>query len=92
MLGMIHKVVLKKAPPQFSEFIYPAPPRNEPRGWKAARGHNKQLHDPIDGTRSSATQRSVLGMIHTYNLLPQTLVDISSVNAFQRKLQNGLKV
>lgn len=92
MLGLLHKVVLNKAPPQFSEYIFLELSRNNPRGWRNAKQRrNKQLHDPIDGTRSKATQRSVLGLVYTYNMLPQAVVDAKNVHLFQRKLQNSLK-
>ena len=89
---MLHKVVLNKAPPQFSEYIFLEPSRNNPRGWRRVnQRHSKQLHDPIDGTRGKATQRSVLGLVYTYNMLPQAVVDAKNVHLFQGKLQNSLK-
>ena len=36
-------------------------------------------------------ERSVLGLIYTYNLLPEYVVGSGSISTFQRKLQNGLK-
>ena len=92
MLGLLHKIVLGKAAPQYSEFVFLERPRNEPRGWRARdRRHSKQLHDPIDGTQSRAVQRSLLGMIYVYNMLPESTVASMSVSAFQRKLQNCIK-
>ena len=92
LLHQQHKVVLHQAVPQYSEFIFPAPLRNNPRGWRIAdRRHNKQLYDPIDGTRSRAFQRSLFGLIYCYNLLPQTVIDCNTVSTFQNKLQNCLK-
>jgi len=61
-------------------------------GW-ALRGnrHDKQLEDPSDGTHTKMMERSVLGLIYTYNSLPQAMVDISKIASFQRALQHGLK-
>ena len=92
MLGLLREIVLGKAAPQYAEFVYFERPRNEPRGWRAKESrHSKQLHDPIDGTQSRAVQRSLLGMVYVYNMLPQSVVESQSVSSFQRKLQNCIK-
>ena len=36
-------------------------------------------------------ERSVLGIIYAYNLLPQCVVDSLNVSTFQGNLQNALK-
>jgi hypothetical protein len=92
MLGLIHRVVLGDAPPQFSEYIRPATFVSFPRGLRHACGrHTRQLHDPMDGTQINMVTRSVLGLVYVYNLLPQHVVDCTSVSAFQKKLQGGVK-
>ena len=50
-----------------------------------------QMLDLIDGGHSRAMERSVLGLVYTYNALPQRVVDLTSVKMFQRKLQLGLQ-
>ena len=47
----------------------------------------EQLYDPCDGSLSSFLNRSVLGLIRVYNLLPQRIVNARSVKIFQRGLQ-----
>ena len=93
MLGLIHRIVLGLAPPQFSDFI--RPPRGYvdcPRAWRASSlRHSKQLHDPIDGSNTATMGRSVFGLIYSYNLLPQGVVNAPNVKMFQRSLQRGLK-
>ena len=50
--------------------------------------HNKQLH----GRRyhTLVFGRSLFGLVRVYNLLPQSVVDATSVQSFQRVLQKGL--
>ena len=94
LLGLIHKTTLGLGPPQYRDVIYPENLTRDMllRAWRnpAAR-HNRQLHDPIDGTHSRKMQRSLLGLIYAYNLLPQWLVDIRSISTFQHHLQNAVK-
>ena len=92
MLGLIHRIVLRLAPPEYDQYIKPASDVSFQRGWAfSAVRHNKQLQDPIDGTHINIMERSVLGLIHTYNCLPQSVVNMKHVNSFQRKLQQALK-
>ena len=92
MLGLLQRVTLGTAAPQFREFIYPAHPCRHSRGWAYRfERHSKQLHDPIDAASSSALKRSLLALIYTYNILPQAVVDIQNVPAFQKTLQRAVK-
>ena len=93
MLGLIHRVVLGFAPEQFSDYIRPARAMlNRPREWRSPGSrHNKQLHDAIDGTNSAMMSRSLFGLVNSYNLLPQAVVDAKTTRAFQRCLQRGVK-
>ena len=52
--------------------------------------HNCQLHDPIDGTQAEIMSRSIFGLIYTYNVLPQHVVDQPTTSVFQSLLQRGL--
>ena len=88
MLGLLHRIVLGKAPLQFSKHVCKATRPNFPRDLRAPdKRHSKQLHDPIDGTNLPIVQRSVLGLVYTYNALPQHVVDAKTVCCFQRRLQ-----
>jgi hypothetical protein len=92
MLGLLHRVSLGVAPPQFRRFIYPARQDEWNRGWayNVAR-HTKQIHDPIDGTTTRMMERSVLGLVYTYNSLTQRVVDLKDVSRFQHALQDAVK-
>ena len=45
----------------------------------------------LDGSQPPMFMRSVFGLVYSFNLLPQTVVDSLSVSAFQSKLQAGFK-
>ena len=45
----------------------------------------------MSGRAGPVMERSVLGLIHTYNALPQRVVSSKTVPAFQSAVQNGLK-
>ena len=47
--------------------------------------------DTVVGAESSALRRSLLGLVYTYNCLPQAVVDLEGVSCFQRRLQNAVK-
>ena len=47
---------------------------------------------PSTAQMSDVTRRSLFGLLHCYNYLPQSVVDSKSVKIFQRKLQETLKV
>ena len=53
--------------------------------------HDKQFWDYLDGNHSELLRRSAFGLTHTYNSLPQSAVNSTTVRAFQRFLQKGLK-
>ena len=92
MLGLVHRVSMGAAPPQFSRFIHTARYGVMNRGWAYdVVCHTKQLHDPIDGTTTRMMERSVLGLVYTYNCLPQKVVDLKDVHHFQHALQNAVK-
>ena len=92
MLGLIHRVVLGVAPPQFNKYIGPSTAAWAFRNMRSPElRHNRQLHDPIDGSQSRAVRESVLGLIYVYNALPQRVVDAKSAPSFQKMLQSGLR-
>ena len=58
----------------------------------AARRHDRQLFDPLDGSkRKTLFGRSAFGLVRVYNLLPQKVVEARTVKDFQRNLQNHVK-
>ena len=92
MLGLIHRTVLAKGPPQLQHFFHASTAPSFPRCLRGAGlRHGRQLQDPIDGTQSRASSRSALSLIYSYNLLPQSVVDAPSVAGFQRKLSKALR-
>ena len=53
--------------------------------------HNRQLYTAATHYSTDVFQRSLFGLVHLYNRLPQHMVDTNSVKLFQRKLQWGLR-
>jgi hypothetical protein len=93
MMGLLQRVSLGIAPAQFNHFIYAASPGAQSRGWAFTfLRHGRQLHDPIDGSTSRVMERSVLGLIYTYNCLPTHVVEHKTPKIFQRALQIGVKL
>ena len=75
MLGMIHRTVLGKGPPQFGKFF-----RRDPN-------HTLKLVDPRQTSRSPLLKRSALGLVAVYNMLPHNVLSAKTVSAFQKGLQ-----
>jgi len=92
MLGLLQRIVCGASPPHFSDVIRRESTPVFPRCLRSpSLRHSCQLQDPIDGTHSRMMERSVLGIIYTYNLLPQHVVGSIKVSTFQRKLQMAVK-
>ena len=90
MLGFLHRVAKKWAPNIFNDLVQHCAVPSFPRGLRAPeRRHNLQLRDPCEGILSRQFNRSVFGLIYTYNLLPQLVVD-APIEIFQRFLQHAL--
>ena len=95
VLGLIHRTVLGKGPPQFREWfiLQPASYYSAKRSTRAASSmHDRQIFDPLDGSHSTLLARSMAGMIRVYNDLPPDAVHAASVKLFQRYIQGMLKV
>ena len=94
MLGVLHKINLGIAPPQLQALfpklgdIEELPMRQRLRHWRPL--HSKQVSTHANFSSSNVLKRSLFGLVHCYNILPQHVVDASSVQLFQRKLQGGL--
>ncbi len=89
LLGFLHRFAHNKAPPCFTDLFRcgeaaalgrrrPSPP------------HGRQIFDPIDGTHSRAVERSVFGLIYTFNSLPADTVDCTCTSPFQGALQKAV--
>ena len=85
ILDFLHKRVLGKCHPSVQEFFPPAAPSPY---W-----HDKQLmvHLTDHIVRPQLYNRSIFGMVHVYNRLPQEVVDQDSVSKFQACLTDMAK-
>ena len=79
MLGVLHKIVLGVAPTPFQTLF------------NGISYHNKQLQDDAGRNTPVMLKRSLFGLVHVYNRLPQDVVDDENVQNFQRKLQCIIK-
>ena len=95
MLGVLHKVALGKAPQPLADLFPLLGEVSEPfvrirtRHWRPR--HSKQLYTEAGIASSDVMQRSLFGLVHLYNKLPQKVVDSPSPHAFQGRLQAALK-
>ena len=94
MLGVLHKVNLGTAPAQLQLLlgkvgtVHEPPGRQHLRYWRPL--HDKQLATPASWESTDVLQRSLFGLAHCYNALPQLVVDSPSVKSLQHKLQGAL--
>ena len=92
MLGLIHRTTLEQGAEHFQKwFFLDTRPRHLHATRYQEKKHNKQLWDYLDGKHSELLRRSALGLTRTYNSLPQSAVNSTTVRAFQRFLQKDLK-
>ncbi len=96
MLGVLHKVSLGIAPAQLAA-LFPLRGSvvehryaHRMRHWRPL--HSRQLLSHAEHDSTETMRRSMFGLVHCYNLLPQGVVDSGSVKLFQRKLQAALGV
>jgi len=85
ILGLLHKRVLGIAHPIFNKLL---PYHLEIFGSLRQGEHNKQLygHGNEIHFQHGLHRRSIFGMVHIYNRLPQEIVDCACVSSFQREL------
>lgn len=94
MWGLLHRVSLHLAPSQTASLFPIICEIDQPfsrqrlRNWTPK--HNRQLATPAHFQSSDVLRRSVFGLVHCYNRLPQSVVDKACVKTFQRQLQSGL--
>ena len=84
MLGLIHQTVLGKGPPRFKEYF-----KRDPSA-KLRRHCNHLVELPV-GQLVSVVERSALGLIGVYNLLPADAAKQTTVANLQRAIQNLVK-
>ena len=72
MLGLIHRTMLGKGPPQFAEHF---------------KRQGSLLHDPRSECNAPLIKRSALGLVAVYNLLPPSVLAARTVKQFQHDLQ-----
>ena len=95
MLGVLHKVTLGISPPQLAALFPLRGAVTEHRHahrlryWRPL--HNRQLHTHATPDSTEMLKRSLFGLVHCYNRLPQKAVDFHEVKGFQRGLQKALK-
>ncbi len=89
LLRFLHRFAHNKAPSCFSDLFR--------FGEAAALGrrrrppvHSRQIFDPIDGTQARALERSVFGLICTFNSLPADIAYGSNTSSFQGALQKAV--
>ena len=93
MLGVLHKVVLRVAPDPLQEMFSKKACDLRHFGFQEGpKLHDKQLQDNVGNYSPILLKRSLFGLVHVYNRLPQVVVDAVSVQSLQRKLQCIAKV
>ena len=86
ILGLLHKRVLGECHPAILDFLPFALPTY---AWR----HPKQLDTQLDScvSRQGLYWRSIFGLVHVYNRLPEHVVASPSVKVFQARLTEGAK-
>ena len=85
----MHRFAHDKAPSCFNELFRSGEASALARRRSQA-VHDRQIHDPIDGTQSRALERSVYGLIYTFNSLPPEVAKAPDTSGFQRRLQRAV--
>ena len=84
MLGVIHRALLGKGPPQLHKFFF----RDFNAPMRVRYRHSNHTRDFCNGGNCpDYLVRSAFGLVAIYNLLPQYVVEACTVSAFQRHLQ-----
>ena len=92
MLGFIHSCVCGNGPRHCNVFCR-RKPLGVQGGTRAARGeHSRQLLGVRTTSFSEQVRRSACGLIPVYNVLPEEVVLLPDVRAFQGALQGMLKI
>ena len=92
MLGLLFRIVRGFAPEPLSALF---PRMRCEVSLRSSRGrhlrHDMQLHDRIDGAQSQMFERSIFGLVYTFNLLPKDILLVQSPRDFQGLLLTGVR-
>ena len=91
MLGVVHRAVLKKGPPQFWKYFEEETTQAYYGTRAATRRHFRHLKEHRRGRFLEVLRRSALGLVAVYNLLPGSVVSEETVHGFQGKLVEVLR-
>ena len=86
MLGLLHKTTLRKAHSDFTTLFPPSTYTHRHDTRLAQRRHDKQLHELCDGTQTEQLNRSIFALTRIYNLLPQAIINATTIHRFQTLL------
>merc|ERR1712217_162531 len=87
MLALLHRIALRVAPPQLIELFPLASPRHRNTRSSATRHFPRLLERSF---HSDVFKRSLYGLVFIYHLLPDVVVQATSIKIFQHKLQKAL--
>ena len=92
MLAVIHRAALRKGPPAFHAFIRHSAQENRASDRLSIGRVSRILVEYRNcGNRLEIMRRSLFGLISVYNLLPESVIIYSTVQEFQRALQDFVK-
>ena len=90
MLAVIHRAALRKGPPAFHAFIRHSAQENRASDRLSIGRVSRILVEYRNcGNRLEIMRRSLFGLISVYNLLPESVIIYSTVQEFQRALQDN---
>ena len=84
-LGVIHRAILRQGPSQLHSFFILDNDTSYPKTRLGSRRHQLQVVDLYSNYHRDYLDRSMLGYVWIYNLLPADVVESRSVKLFQRK-------
>ena len=79
LLSIIHRAALRKGPPQLHHFFMRA---------RAFNGHSRTVLDPCVGRPLLIMRRSIFVFTPFYYNLPEEIIQIQDIVAFQKRLQD----
>ena len=91
-LGIIQRSVLGLGPHHLRKFFQLDPTQSRSSARIYGNKHSRQLLDPFETLHRDYINRSILGYIWIYNLLPSGVVVCDNVQLFQSRCQQILKV
>ena len=89
ILGLLYRIVYGLAPPQLCSLFPFQEQTSRAITRLGVRRHQLQLFEP--SFRTDIYRRSLFGLIVVWNLLPQEVVSLGTIQSFQSALQRALK-